>query len=208
MSTCPSERSPAELGSLAIPSASICAATLCNLNLHSAPSPPSSTPSPASCQAGCVQKSTALASSGARSSRCFWTCRRWATPAPTTESLPLPEYGRLSVMRWSRHQGEAFLCPWSSALEKPSSLIGARIELSSRVYAPSCKWLTSSSATAEPSICGPIPCKPMRCCSMLTTVPLRCLEASLGGGSTTTCAQPSIVSAVASSERSTPASVL
>ena len=40
--------------------------------------------------------------------------------APPTESLPLQEPRKLSVMWLSKHQDVEFLYPWSSALEKSS----------------------------------------------------------------------------------------
>ena len=56
--------------------------------------------------------------------------------------------------------GEAFQFDWSEDWA-----------MHCRRRRPSCRSRSSSWPSAGPSFCGPIPCKPTRCCSMPTTMP-------------------------------------
>jgi transcriptional regulator with XRE-family HTH domain len=72
--------------------------------------------------------------------------------------------------------GEAFQFDWS----EDWAVLAA--------CAPSCRWPTSSSATAGRSTCAPIRCRRTRCCSMPTTMRSSCWAVCPAEASTTTCA--------------------
>ena len=93
-------------------------------------------------------------------------------------------YGRVAafVRAWKaerqrepRPAGAAPSCRWPLRRARPSSSTGARTGRFWAASGPSCRWRTSSCRTAGPSSCGPICCRPTRCCSMPLTQAFRVL---------------------------------
>ena len=92
---------------------------------------------------------------------------RWASPAPMIACARLPGAGEQQQERHAPPDaGPSFRSGLRPA--KRSSSTGARTGPSSTASVPSCRSRSSSSATAAPSSCGPICCRPTRCCSTRT----------------------------------------
>jgi transcriptional regulator with XRE-family HTH domain len=85
----------------------------------------------------------------------------------------------------NRRRGAAPMCRWCSSPAKRSSSTGARTGPISAASASSCRSPISSCRTAGRSWCGPICCKPTRCCSTPTGMPSASSAAFLAAGSTT-----------------------
>ena len=107
--------------------------------------------------------------------------------APTTGSRPLPGTGRRIGSASSRPPAAAPSCRWPSRRARRSSSTGART--GPIIGGERTKLQVAHiKLSPQPGLprCGPICCRPTRCCSTRITTPSACWVACRGAASTTT----------------------